>query len=1119
MDVEGEGAAAISGADGTSNGNTSGVSGNGTVTHIPDHFHPYLPGKTFNYSEDTLMKNIVAVLGPYGCHRLVLGQGSRANSNERSKLMYPHKRWSWKCGSCSRDDRNKDDSALGCCGIKIRLLLVDNDPESDPYLEVKEFNIPPLSRHLRVSQQARAASESKVITNEDMLTPSKTALLENLGECRTKYHTVESILSRQYDGLVVSKSLAHRVMQKGRKKAFGEDDDESMMIFYNTGLSRKEVDDKYGLGGKFFTRTCSNTGRLLCWVEQLPLEVLNARAYAKNSIWVDCTHGSSQYMLKAGPPSVCCWGGHVAPVGFFQVPEEETEKCKEMLVLLELDIPRATLCSDGGSAFPGIAEDLGFYHIEDTFHNDKNGDKKATCLPKGKKDTFGTLKHNALYHVYFPSERLDNQFEKMIELVEGDDEGGDKKELRNWITRIEGGKKKRCATYTTQYISMSAKGAASRCESMMTILKAAGNLKGEMKKWTLPELQRRHEQVVQSYTYTAYEEIKEAIKKKEVFSKYVLDMEQKELKIVPELKIVSTTTNTSNPFHGILQSSQKTVHIRVHSTSVSQIGLDIAHEVVDSKHTLRVDHIMMNSIFYGTDLRVGMFIHTIDGETFETFEEGRNMIQASIADSPCTTILVDTVPSTGTVYTICSRDNKMQRTVFVPNKIEVGSDSGGHTTHCQSDFHVHTSCLIRCRFIQRALMESERSMKDDTTINSRWHIKNSPLYEIVHRDLVNLMEIDGLGDESLPSFLTSANVASSSGSMVAIGGDNANVQEDNTELDEEVSSREKVKVPSTQNKRYNGIMSVCSRLAELGKKDADVYKMIKPQLDQMVDNCMLVRNCSSSKSKAAQDTMKTMKAKIPIVPEKLRQTMSDDVNLANLSAKKKQTKKKKKKKTPTIPQTEVAAPSSTPGGCKRKAAASPVNESATKRKAIKAPVTADSAVIPQVQVAVTADPAVIPQVQVAAPTIATDCPKVGRKRKAAVGAPPEVAVVAPAEQVAGNAPPDAYADAELVTNKSVVWLYKLCDQLRESTNTDTTALELSQPAIIVLDDIRSDTETQFTNLTYARMLRKEYKKKEVTVSSQFITTLANKCDALIKSEEEVTGAEMRKLFAHISLKK
>ena len=562
---------------------------------------------------------------------------------------------------------------------------------------------------------------------------------------------------------------------------------------------------------------------------------------------------------------------------------------------------------------------------------------------------------------------------------------------------------------------LNAKGAASRCESMMTILKAAGNLKGEMKKWTLPELQRRHEQVVQNYRFTAYEEIKVAIKKKKVFSKYVLDMEQEELKIVPDLKITSTTTNTSNPFHGILQSSQKTVHIRIHSTSVSQLGLDIAHEVVDSKHTLRVDRIVMNSIFYGTDLRVGMFIHTIDGETFETFEEGRKMIQASIADSPCTTILVDTAPSTGTVYNICSRDNKMQRTVFVPNKIEVGSDSGGHTTHCQSNFHVHTSCLIRCRFIQRALMESEheRSMKDDTTINSRWHIKNSPLYEIVHRDLVNLMEIDGLGDESLPSFLTSANVASSSSSMVAIGSDNANVQEDYTELDEEVSSRKKVKVPSTQTKRYNGIMSVCSRLAELGKNDADVYKMIKPQLDQMVDNCMLVRNCSSSKAKAAQDTMKTTKAKIPIVPEKLRQMMSDDVNLANLSAKKKQRKKKKKKN------------SSTPGGCKRKAAASSVNESASKRKAIKAPVTAD--------------PAVIPQVQVTAPTIATACPKVGRKRKAAVGAPSEVA---PAEQVAEIAPPDAYADAELVTNKSVVWLYKLCDQLRESTNTVTTALEL-----------------------------------------------------------------------------
>ena len=187
----------IGGVDSNSNNNNGGGSGNETVAHMPDHFDLYRPGQRFKCSEETLKNNIVAVLSPYGCRRLVLGQGSRANKDENTKLMFPHKRWNWACGSCSIDDREKNDDALGCCGIKVRLLLVDNDPESDPYIEVREFKIPPTSKHLRVSQEARAASESKVITNEDMLSPKKTALLMNLGKSRTNYHTVETILSDQ----------------------------------------------------------------------------------------------------------------------------------------------------------------------------------------------------------------------------------------------------------------------------------------------------------------------------------------------------------------------------------------------------------------------------------------------------------------------------------------------------------------------------------------------------------------------------------------------------------------------------------------------------------------------------------------------------------------------------------------------------------------------------------------------------------------------------------------------------------------------------------------------------------------------------------------------------------
>jgi len=41
----------------------------------------------------------------------------------------------------------------------------------------------------------------------------------------------------------------------------------------------------------------------------------------------------------------------------------------------------------------------------------------------------------------------------------------------------------------------------------------------------------------------------------------------------------------------------------------------------------------------------------------------------------------------------------------------------------------------------------------------------------------------------------------------------------------------------------------------------------------------------------------------------------------------------------------------------------------------------------------------------------------------------------------------------------------------------------------------------------------------VAVTPRFITALVDKCDDFIKSGDEVTGAEMRKLFAHISREK
>lgn len=91
----------------------------------------------------------------------------------------------------------------------------------------------------------------------------------------------------------------------------------------------------------------------------------------------------------------------------------------------------------------------------------------------------------------------------------------------------------------------------------------------------------------------------------------------------------------------------------------------------------------------------------------------------------------------GTVYKIApksSGDPSLIRTVFIPNG----------TGYCQSDFYVHTAFLIRCRFIQRGLIEHKhRRLNDMDTIHERWHVPNHPLYPKVYQELLQASRIEG----------------------------------------------------------------------------------------------------------------------------------------------------------------------------------------------------------------------------------------------------------------------------------------------------------------------------------------------------------------------------------------
>ena len=88
----------------------------------------------------------------------------------------------------------------------------------------------------------------------------------------------------------------------------------------------------------------------------------------------------------------------------------------------------------------------------------------------------------------------------------------------------------------------------------------------------------------------------------------------------------------------------------------------------------------------------------------------------------------------GTKYTMVRGDRKYKTvTVFIPDDT---------TLHAKSDFYRHTSFWIRCRYIQRALLDHPtRGMNDMSTLYTRWDLRRHPLYKVKYESLVSSMQI------------------------------------------------------------------------------------------------------------------------------------------------------------------------------------------------------------------------------------------------------------------------------------------------------------------------------------------------------------------------------------------
>ena len=299
----------------------------------PNPFSNYCdPDIPFLGGQELFVKNLGAVIRPYGIERIILGKNSHKNNkDDKTNTLFPYARCVLICGSCKVAERKKSIEEAGCCGFEVRLKFRDSNygNTGEAHLQVYKFQLPSTSKHLLVSHETWSEAASKIITNKDMLSPSKTKFIEMCGKNRLNIGAVRSMLSDHFNGVQVSDELVYRVMREGRISEWGDSHDESMVIFYAMGLELQKHEEKFGIGGKFLARTCQS-GSLLSWLEQTPLEVLNARVYGKDAVWVDTTHNATKTNLKTGPLSVVDWGGLVAPAGIYQVTMEEINSCLDM---------------------------------------------------------------------------------------------------------------------------------------------------------------------------------------------------------------------------------------------------------------------------------------------------------------------------------------------------------------------------------------------------------------------------------------------------------------------------------------------------------------------------------------------------------------------------------------------------------------------------------------------------------------------------------------------------------------------------------------------------------------------------------------------------------------------
>ncbi|ETV64301.1 hypothetical protein H257_18793 [Aphanomyces astaci] len=246
-------------------------------------------------------------------------------------------------------------------------------------------------------------------------------------------------------------------------------------------------------------------------VMQKPQMIKYASSYG-DFVLCDGTHNVSMYVLKLMPFTVVdCLGRNVL-CGVALDESENSESVKLGLELCQLHAAGSTLMTDGGSAYPGVASDLGMVHILCTKHFEDVILKGCTglgALAKSFKADCTSLLYTTMSEV---------EFQTRFDVAEA--KYGVAKEPAKALLSISRHKEKVCRAFTGSVFTCSSL-ATQRGESMNSVIKENGFKKKELRRFNLLQLAEHLWSIFQRQEIKACDELVTLLVAKRRWSNYV----------------------------------------------------------------------------------------------------------------------------------------------------------------------------------------------------------------------------------------------------------------------------------------------------------------------------------------------------------------------------------------------------------------------------------------------------------------------------------------------------------------------------------------------------------------------------------------------------------------------